>query len=185
MVTTSEFKTGLIIKVDGELYSITEFQHVKMARGSAFTRTKIKSLQSGRVLERTFRGSDKFEDPKVERRQMQFLYRDGNLLVVMDNTTYEQLTISENMLTPSTDFLKEGQQITLLLNGDEPIAAEMPNFVDLAVVETEPGFKGDTVSGAVKPAIVETGGRVMVPLFVEVGDVIKIDTRSADYLERV
>ncbi|MDZ7316286.1 MAG: elongation factor P [candidate division KSB1 bacterium] len=185
MVTTADFKTGLIIKVEDELYSIVEFQHVKMARGSAFTRTKIKSLQSGRVLERTFRGSDKFEAPNVERRQMQFLYRDGNLLICMDNVTFEQITIAETMMTPSTEFLKEGQQVTLLLNGETPIAAEMPNFVELEVIETEPGFKGDTVSGAVKPAVVETGGRVMVPLFVEVGDVIKIDTRSSTYLERV
>ncbi|MDZ7370030.1 MAG: elongation factor P [candidate division KSB1 bacterium] len=185
MVTTADFKTGLIIKVEDELYSIVEFQHVKMARGSAFTRTKIKSLQSGRVLERTFRGSDKFEAPNVERRQMQFLYRDGNLLVCMDNVTFEQITIAEAMMTPSTEFLKEGQQVTLLLNGETPIAAEMPNFVELEVIETEPGFKGDTVSGAVKPAVVETGGRVSVPLFVEIGDMIKIDTRSSTYLERV
>lgn len=185
MVTTSDFKSGLIVRMDGELYTIIEFQHVKMGRGGAFTRTKLKGLQSGRVLERTFRGSDKLEDVRVERRQMQFLYREGDHLVVMDNENYEQLTINSSMMTPSADFLKEGQQVLLLLSEDAPIGAEMPTFVELQVVETDPGFKGDTVSGATKPATVETGARVLVPLFVEVNDVIKIDTRSSTYLERV
>ncbi|RPI00838.1 MAG: elongation factor P [Calditrichaeota bacterium] len=185
MVTTSDFKTGLIVRIDNELYTIVEFQHVKMARGSAFTRTKLKGLQSGRVLERTFRGSDKLEDVNIERRQMQYLYREGNMLFCMDNETYEQIALESRLLAPSPDFLKEGIQVSLLLNDEVPIAAEMPFFVELEVIETDPGFKGDTVSGATKPATVETGSRVQVPLFVEAGDVIKIDTRSASYLERV
>ncbi len=185
MVTTSDFRTGLIVKIDGDLYTIIEFQHVKMARGSAFTRTKLKSLQSGRVLEKTFRGSDKLEDVRVERRSMQFLYREGDNLVCMDNETYEQLTVDGNLMTPGTDFLKEGEQVSLLMDGTTPIAAEMPFFVELKVTETDPGFKGDTVSGSTKPAVVETGGKVQVPLFIEVGDIIKIDTRTSTYLERV
>jgi elongation factor P len=184
MVTTGDFKTGLIVKIDSELYTIVEFQHVKMARGSAFTRTKLKGLQSGRVLERTFRGSDKLEDVRVDRRQMQYLYREGDLLICMDNETYEQLSVTAKMMAPGTDFLKEGQQVSLLLSEDVPVAAEMPFFVELKVIETDPGFKGDTVSGATKPAIVETGGRVQVPLFIETGEIIKIDTRTSSYLER-
>jgi elongation factor P len=185
MVTTGDFRTGLIIKLDGELFSIVEFQHVKMARGAAFTRTKLKNMQTGRVLERTFRGSDKLEDVRVERRNMQYLYREGDNLVCMDNETYEQLTVDHNMMTPGTDFLKEGEQVSILMNGDIPVAAEMPFFVELEIVETDPGFKGDTVSGATKPATVETGGVVQVPLFIESGEKIKIDTRSSEYLERV
>lgn len=185
MVTTADFRTGLIVKMDGELYSIIEFQHVKMGRGSAFTRTKLKSLQSGRVLERTFRGSDKLEDVRVERRNMQYLYREGDNLVLMDNETYEQLAFDHKIMTPGTDFLKEGEQVSVLMNGDNPVAAEMPFFVVLRIIDTDPGFKGDTVSGATKPATVETGGKVQVPLFVETGEYIKIDTRSSAYLERV
>ena len=184
MVTTSDFRTGLIVKIDGELFSIIEFQHVKMARGSAFTRTKLKSMKSGRVLERTFRGSDKLQDVRVERREMQFLYKEGDGLVVMDNETYEQISIDGALMTPGTDFLKEGEKVSLLMNGAEPVSAEMPLFVELEIVETDPGFKGDTVSGSTKPAVVETGGKVQVPLFIEVGEVIKIDTRTSTYLER-
>ncbi len=185
MVTTADFRTGLIVKIDRELFSIVEFQHVKMARGAAFTRTKIKSMQSGRVLERTFRGSDKLEDVRVERRNMQYLYREGDNLVCMDNETYEQLAVAADMMSPGTDFLKEGEMVSLLMDGATTIAAEMPLFVELEIVETDPGFKGDTVSGATKSAIVETGGAVQVPLFLETGTVIKIDTRSSTYLERV
>jgi len=185
MVTTSDFRTGLIVKIDGELYSIVEFQHVKMARGAAFTRTKLKSMNSGRVLEKTFRGSDKLEDVRVERRNMQYLYREGDHLVCMDNETYEQLSVDSNMMTPGTDFLKEGQAVSVLMNGENPVAAEMPIFVELEIIETDPGFKGDTVSGATKSATVETGGKVQVPLFIEKGEMIKIDTRSSEYLERV
>jgi len=185
MVTTSDFRTGLIVRIDGNLFSITEFQHVKMARGAAFTRTKLKNMQNGRVIEKTFRGSDKLEDVRVERKTMQYLYREGDFLVCMDNDTYEQLSIDLNMMTPGTDFLKEGETVSILMDGQTPIAAEMPFFVELEIVETDPGFKGDTVSGATKPATLETGGVVQVPLFIEQGEVIKIDTRTSTYLERV
>jgi len=185
MVTTSDFRTGLIVRIDGELFSIVEFQHVKMARGSAFTRTKLKNMKSGRVLEKTFRGSDKLEDVRVERRTMQYLYREGDNLICMDNETFEQLAVNGNLMTPGTDFLKEGEQVSILMSGENPVAAEMPFFVELQVVETDPGFKGDTVSGATKPAVVETGGKIQVPMFIETGDIVKIDTRSSEYLERV
>jgi elongation factor P len=185
MVTTSDFRTGLVVKIDGELFSIVEFQHVKMGRGAAFTRTKLKNMNSGRILERTFRGSDKLEDVRVERRNMQYLYREGDNLICMDNETYEQLSLDSNLMNPGTDFLKEGEAISILMDGEVPVAAEMPIFVELLIVQTDPGFKGDTVSGATKSATVETGGKVQVPLFVEKGDIIKIDTRSSEYLERV
>ena len=146
---------------------------------------KIKSMQTGRVLEKTFRGSDKLEDVRVERRAMQFLYREGENLVCMDNETYNQLSLDANMMTPGTDFLKEGEQVSILMTGEIPVAAEMPMFVELEITDTDPGFKGDTVSGATKAATVETGGTVQVPLFIEQGEIIKIDTRSSEYLERV
>ncbi|MBN1466594.1 elongation factor P [candidate division KSB1 bacterium] len=185
MVTVSDFRTGLVVKIDGDLFSIVEFQHVKMGRGAAFTRTKLKNMSNGRILERTFRGSDKLEDVRVERRNMQFLYREGDHLVCMDNETYEQLSLDNKLMTPGTDFLKEGEPVSILMDGDQPIAAEMPIFVELEIVDTDPGFKGDTVSGATKSATVETGGKVQVPLFIEKGDIIRIDTRSSAYLERV
>ncbi len=185
MVTTSDFRTGLIIKLDGDLYSITEFQHVKMARGSAFTRAKLKHLQTGRVLEKTFRSSEKLEDVRVERRKMQYLYREGDMLVCMDNETYEQLMIPENLMSPGTGFLKEGEEISILMSGDTPVAAEMPFFVTVRITDTEPGIKGDTVSGATKPATVETGAVVQVPLFIEKDELIRVDTRTSEYMERV
>ncbi len=185
MASTSDFRTGLIIKIDGDLFTITEFQHVKMGRGSAFIRTKIKNLKTGKVLEKTFRSGEKVEDVRVERRMMQFLYREGEQLICMDNETYEQLGLEVHMLQPGSDFLKEGETISILMDGDTPIGAEMPNFVELKVAETEPGMKGDTVSGATKKAVMETGGSVQVPLFIEEGEMLKIDTRTGQYMERV
>jgi len=185
MASTSDFRSGLIIKLDGELFTITEFQHVKMGRGGAFVRTKIKNLQTGKVLEKTFRSGEKVEDVRVERRQMQYLYREGDYLVCMDNSTYDQLNVNENLLQNGSEFLKEGDTVSILMDGDTPIGAEMPTFVVLKVVETDPGLKGDTVSGATKRAGLETGGNVQVPLFIEEGDLLKIDTRTGEYIERV
>ena len=185
MATTSDFRSGLIIKLDGELFTITEFQHVKMGRGGAFVRTKIKNLQSGKVLEKRFNAGEKVEDVRVERRTMQFLYREGEQLICMDNETFEQLGLAVEMLSPSADFLKEGETISILMDGETPIGAEMPNFVELKVSETEPGMKGDTVSGTTKKATMETGGTVQVPLFIEPGEMLKIDTRTGQYIERV
>ncbi|HPG39002.1 MAG TPA: elongation factor P [bacterium] len=185
MASTSDFRSGLIIKMDGELFTIVEFQHVKMGRGGAFVRTKIKNLQTGKVLERTFRSGEKVEDVRVERRPMQFLYREGDILTCMDNETFEQLSLDINLFQSGIDYLKDGETISILMNGDTPIGAEMPNFVVLKVTSTDPGFRGDTVSGATKRAVLESGGTVLVPLFVEEGDVLKIDTRTGVYIERV
>ncbi|MBN1540884.1 elongation factor P [candidate division KSB1 bacterium] len=184
MASTADFRTGLILKIDGELLVITEFQHVKMGRGGAFVRTKLKNMKSGRVIERTFRSGEKVEDARVERRQMQYLYQEGDHLVFMDNETFDQVSIEEDMVT-SREFLKEGENVDVLTHQDLPIDVEMPNFVTLIVTSTEPGIKGDTVSGATKRAVLETGGTVQVPLFIEEGELIRVDTRTGDYMERV
>ena len=185
MASTSDFRSGLIIKLEGELYTITEFQHVKIGRGGAFMRTKIKNLQTGKVLEKTFRSGEKVEDVRVERRQMQYLYREGDFLICMDNSTYDQLNVNEKLIQNGSEFLKEGDAVSILMDGDTPIGAEMPTFVTLKVVNPDPGLKGDTVSGATKRAGLETGGNVQVPLFIEEGDMLKIDTRTGEYIERV
>ncbi len=185
MASTSDFRSGLIIKLDGDLYTIIEFQHVKIGRGGAFLRTKIKNLKTGKVLERTFRSGEKVEDVRVERRPMQYLYKEGDFLICMDNSTYEQLSVNEDLLQNGSEFLKEGEAVSILMDGDIPIGAEMPTFVTLKVVKTDPGLRGDTVSGATKRAGLETGGIVHVPLFIEEGDLLKIDTRTGEYIERV
>jgi len=185
MASTSDFRSGLIIKLEGDLYTIVEFQHVKIGRGGAFIRTKIKNLQTGKVLEKTFRSGEKVEDVRVERRQMQFLYKEGDMLICMDNESYEQLSVNVDLLQNGSEFLKEGDTVGILMNGDIPIGAEMPIFVVLKVNNTDPGLKGDTVSGATKRAVLETGGSVQVPLFIEEGDMLKIDTRTGEYIERV
>lgn len=185
MASTSDFRNGLVLRIDGNLFSITEFQHVKMGRGAAFVRSKLKNLQTGRVVERTFRGGEKVEDVRLERRNMQYLYREGENLVCMDNETYEQLSIPVEMLESGTDFLREGDPVEILMDGDNPIGIEIQTFVILKVVEAEPSFKGDTVSNTTKKVVVESGGSVQVPMFVDVGDKLKIDTRTSEYIERV
>jgi len=185
MASTSDFRTGLILILDGDLFSITEFQHVKMGRGGAFVRTKLKNLQTGRVIEKTFRAGERVDVARVERRPMQYLYREGDNLVLMDNETYEQLSVPAELLESGLDFLKEGETVSVLMHGENPVGAEMPTFVNLQIASTEPGLKGDTVSGATKKAVLETGGTVQVPLFLEEGDIVKVDTRTGEYIERV
>jgi elongation factor P len=185
MGTTSDLKNGLIIKYEGELYSVIEFQHVKMGRGSAFVRTKMRNLKTERVIERTFRSGEKIEDAEVERRQMQYLYQEADSLIFMDNNNYEQLTVPLDLLPDGLHFLKEGEKATIMLFQENPIGVELPNFVQLRVTSTEPGMKGDTVSGATKKAVLETGATILVPLFVEEGDNVRVDTRIAAYIERV
>ena len=185
MASTSEFRMGLILRIDNNLWSIVEFQHVKMGRGGAFVRTKLKNMQTGRVVEKTFRSGEKVVDVRVERRKMQYLYREGDALVCMDNETYDQLSVPAELLESGIEFLREGDSVDILLDGESPIAIEIQTFVTLEVTESEPGFKGDTVSNLTKKVILETGGEVQVPMFVEVGDKIKIDTRTGDYIERV
>jgi elongation factor P len=185
MADTSDFRNGLIIKFKNDLYSIVEFQHVKPGKGGAFVRSTLKNLRTGRVLENTFRSGEKIEIVRVERRKYQYLYSEGDSLVCMDNETYEQINIVKDFFSDGVKFLKESEEVEILFNGPEIISVEIPIFINLKVVETEPGFKGDTATGAVKPAKLETGAQITVPLFINEGDVLKVDTRTGVYSERV
>ena len=185
MADTSDFRNGLIIKYKNDLYTITEFQHVKPGKGGAFVRTTLKNLRSGKVLDNTFRSGESVETVRVERRKYQYLFREGEFLVCMDNDTYEQINIPMEYFGDGVGYLKEGEEVDILFNGEEIINVEIPIFVNLKVVETEPGFRGDTATGANKPAKVETGATVTVPLFVNVDDLLKVDTRTGEYVERV
>jgi len=185
MATTSDFRNGMTIMLDGEIWIIVEFLHVNPGKGSAFVRTKLKNLKTGRVIDRTFRSGERVEDVRVERKQMQYLYQSEGQYVFMDNETYEQVALSEDLIGDKKQFLKEGQQVEVLFNGDIPVGIELPIFVELAVAKTEPGVRGDTASGGSKPATLETGAVIQVPLFIEEGDVLKVDTRTGEYIERV
>jgi elongation factor P len=185
MADTSDFRNGLIIKFKNDLYSIAEFQHVKPGKGGAFVRSTLKNLRTGRVLENTFRAGEKVDIVRVERRKYQYLYSDGDSLVCMDNETYEQINIAKELISDGIKFLKESEEVEVLLNGSEIISVEIPIFINLKVVETEPGFKGDTATGAVKSAKLETGAQINVPLFINEGDILKVDTRTGEYSERV
>lgn len=185
MADTSDFRNGLIIKFKNDLYSIAEFQHVKPGKGGAFVRSTLKNLRTGRVLENTFRAGEKVDIVRVERRKYQYLYSDGDSLVCMDNETYEQINIAKELISDGIKFLKESEEVEVLLNGSEIISVEIPIFINLKVVETDPGFKGDTATGAVKAAKLETGAQINVPLFVNEGDILKVDTRTGEYSERV
>jgi len=185
MADTSDFRNGLIIKFKNDLYNIVEFQHVKPGKGGAFVRSTLKNLRNGRVLENTFRSGEKIEIVRVERRKYQYLYSDADSLVCMDNETYEQINILKNLFSEGVKFLKESEEVEILFNGSEIISVEIPIFINLKVVETEPGFKGDTATGAVKSAKLETGAQINVPLFINEGDVLKVDTRTGEYSERV
>ncbi|MFZ0454197.1 MAG: elongation factor P [Ignavibacteriaceae bacterium] len=185
MADTSDFRTGLIIKFKNDLYTIVEFQHVKPGKGGAFVRSTLKNLKTGKVLDNTFRAGEGIEIVRVERRKYQYLYREGNFLVCMDNDNFEQINIPNEFFGDGVDYLKESEEVDILFNGEEIINVEIPIFVNLKVVETEPGFKGDTATGATKPAKLETGATVNVPLFINEGDLLKIDTRVGGYVERV
>ena len=185
MISTNQFKRGLKIELDGEPFAIVEFQHVKPGKGGAFVRTKLKSLVTGNVLDRTFRSGDKVKKPDFEEKSMQYLYNDESGFHFMDTGTYEQVQITAADIGDLTGFLKEELEVTVQLHNGRPMGIELPNFVELAVVRAEPGVKGDTTSGATKPAELETGAVIQVPLFIEEGDLVRIDTRSGDYIERV
>ncbi|KAB2908095.1 MAG: elongation factor P [Ignavibacteriales bacterium] len=185
MADTSDLRNGLIIRFKHDLYSVTDFLHVKPGKGGAFVRTTLKSLTTGRVLENTFRSGESLDVVKVERRKFQYLYADGESLVCMDNETYDQINVPLTAFGDSVKFLKEGTDVDMLMDGEKIVSVETPVHAVLKVLETEPGFKGDTATNAVKPAKLETGATVMVPLFINEGDLLKIDTRSGDYMERV
>ena len=185
MYESSDIRKGLKIQMDGNPYTVVEFQFVKPGKGTAFTRTKIKNLKTGAVLERTFRSGEKLEPANIEEREMQFLYHEGDNYHFMDNTTYDQSFISADDIGDAGLFMPDNINVTVMFFDDAPIGVTLPNFVELEVAHTEPGVKGDTASGATKPATLTTGAIINVPLFVEEGEVLKIDTRTSEYIERV
>ena len=183
-VSTNDLKNGMSLDLPEGLFSVVEFQHVKPGKGGAFVRTKLKNVRSGAVIERTYRADEKLEQAIIDKRDMQFLYRDGKDFVFMDTTSYEQMTASPASLGDAPKFLKEGDAANLQMYNGEIVGVDLPAAVELSVTETEPGIQGDRVSGARKPATVQSGLVVQVPLFVNVGDMIKVDTRSGEYLTR-
>lgn len=184
MITTSDFKTGLTIVLEGAIFQIVDFQHVKPGKGAAFVRTKLKNKQTGAVLEKTFRTTEKLEQAHIERMEMEYLYQDGDFFVFMNTQTYEQLNLSAELLEDKVKFLKDNMNITVEYHNDKAIGVSLPINVTLEVTETEPGVKGDTATNVTKPATLETGAVVQVPLFVNGGDRVVIDTRDGSYLSR-
>ena len=184
MVTAGDFKNGLTFELDGQVMQVIEFQHVKPGKGAAFVRTKFKNVKTGAVVERSFSPTDKFENAMVERREMQYLYNDGDLYYFMDMESYEQTPVSKDKLDDNFRFVKEEMMCRLVSYKGDIFSVEPPIFVELEVTDTEPGFKGDTATGTTKPATLETGAIVKVPLFIEIGNKLKIDTRTGEYLER-
>ncbi|MHB8877696.1 MAG: elongation factor P [Myxococcaceae bacterium] len=185
VVSTNEFKTGMHIELEGSVWRIVDFQHVKPGKGSAFVRTSIRSLISGRLLQPTMKSGDKVGRPDIEEKEMQYLYKQGDDYYFMDNKNYEQTFVSEKVLGEQKNFLKENINASILFYNGKALGISLPNSVDLKVVKCDPGVRGDTVSGATKPAVLETGYQVNVPLFINEGDVLKIDTRDGKYLTRV
>jgi len=185
MYDTSDIRKGLKMMVDGQPYTVVEFQFVKPGKGAAFTRTKIKNLLTGAVLERNFRSGEKFEPANVEIKSMQYLYKEAESFVFMDTSTYDQVAIPESTIGDSSDFMPENIVVEVLFYEGRAVGVTLPNFIEQAIVSTEPGFKGDTSTNTTKPAKISTGATVNVPLFIGVGDVVKIDTRTGEYLERV
>jgi len=184
-VSTTEFRNGLKIEIDGEPFVIVEFQHVKPGKGGAFVRTKFKSLKSGNVTDKTFRAGEKVDVPDLEEKTMQYLYGADKDRVFMDTTSYEQVSLNEKQLGDSTNYLKENMEIKVLYHKGMPINIEVPMFVELVIARTDPGVRGDTASGGSKPATLETGAVVKVPLYMNEGDSIKVDTRTGTFIERV
>ena len=185
MVTAGDFKNGITLEYDGNICQIIEFQHVKPGKGAAFVRTKLRNIISGGIVETSFRPTEKFPLARIERKDMQYLYGDDDFYNFMDVETYDQISLTKDSVGDALKFVKENEMCKVCSHNGNVFAVEPPLFVELEITDTEPGFKGDTATGATKPAIVETGAKVMVPLFVEIGNKIKIDTRTGEYLSRV
>ena len=185
MVTAGDFKNGITLEMDNAIWQIIEFQHVKPGKGAAFVRTKLKNIVSGGVVEKSFRPTEKFTLAHIERKEYQYLYDDGDLYNFMDTETYDQIALSKEIVGVSLKFVKENEMVKLCSHNGNVFAIEPPITVELVITESEPGVKGDTATGATKPAIVETGAKILVPLFVNQGDTVKIDTRTGEYLSRV
>ena len=185
MISAGDFKNGVTVEIDGNIYQILEFQHVKPGKGAAFIRTRLKNIKTGGVVEKTFRPTEDVETAHVDRSEKQYLYNDGDLYYFMNNETYDQIAIAQDTVGDALKFVKENETVKICSYNGSVFAIEPPLFVELEITETEPGFAGNTAQGATKPAVVETGATVYVPLFVNQGDVIKIDTRTGEYLSRV
>lgn len=185
MYSTADFRTGLKIELDGKPFTIMEFLHVKPGKGGAFVRTKLKNMLTGQVLEKTFRAGEKVAPPNIQEKEMQYLYQDKGEFCFMDTETFDQVFLTAEELKENRLFLKENTDVKVLIYNDRIMDIELPNFVDLKIDQTEPGIKGDTVTGGSKPATLESGVVVQVPLFVNIGDIVRIDTRSREYIERI
>ncbi|PPF86285.1 elongation factor P [Subtercola sp. Z020] len=185
MASTSDIRNGVVMKIDGQLWAVIEFQHVKPGKGGAFVRTKIKNVLSGKVVDRTFNAGAKIETANVDRRDYTYSYNDGQDFVFMDNDTYEQLSVSDKVVGDAKNYMLENQPVTIALHEDAPLYVELPASVTLEITYTEPGLQGDRSTGGTKPATVETGAEIQVPLFLEQGTKVKVDTRTGDYLGRV
>lgn len=184
MISAGDFRNGITFEMDGNVVQVIEFQHVKPGKGAAFVRTKYKNVITGAVVERSFNPTDKYPTAYIERKDMQYLYSDGDLYYFMDMETYEQQPIDKSKLGPAFQFVKENMEVKVLSYKGNVFGVEPPNFVELEVTETDPGFKGDTATNATKPATLETGAEIKVPLFINQGDIIRIDTRTGEYMER-
>ena len=185
MISAGDFRKGLTIELDGQVYTVVDYQHVKPGKGAAFVRTKIKNIMTGTVLERTFNPTERVPRARIETKEMQYLYNDGNLYYFMDTETYEQIPLNKDQVEDAMKYIKENMNVTIKFFKGSPFSVEPPNFVELTVVDTEPGVRGDTVTGGTKPATLETGAVIQVPLFINTGDVIRVDTRNDEYMERV
>lgn len=185
MPTTNDFTNGMTFMYDGDILEVIEFMHVKPGKGPAFVRAKVRNMRTGSNVERTFRAGEKVDQIRLEEKSMQYLYHDGSSYVFMDNETYDQIQVSEEQLGDNRNYLKENDNIKVLFNGTEILGIEVAQFMDLEITDTDPGLKGNTVAGGTKPATLETGAVVRVPLFLNIGDKIKVDTRQNKYLERV
>ncbi len=185
MISAGDFRNGVTLEIEGNVYQILEFQHVKPGKGAAFVRTKLKNIINGGVVEKTFRPTEKFPAARIDRVDMQYLYSDGDLFHFMNVETYDQIALNSDDVGDALKFVKENEMVKICSHNGNVFAVEAPLFVELEITDTEPGFKGDTATGATKPATVETGAVVYVPLFVETGNTIKIDTRTGEYLSRV
>lgn len=184
-ISTADFRTGLTIETGGDIYQMVEFQHVKPGKGGAFVRTRLRNLRTGAVIDKTFRAGERMEQAVIERRNMQFLYRADDDYTFMDVESFEQTTLPAERIGPGASYLKPDMEVGVVSYGDELLGVEVPNTVDLVVTQTDPGLRGDTATGGSKPAVLETGAVVNVPLFINEGDLIRVDTRSAQYVQRV
>jgi len=185
LISSNDFKTGVSIELDGDAYIVVDFQHVKPGKGSAFVRAKLKNVRTGAIAERTFNAGEKMPKAHLDRREMQYLYHDGDAYIFMDTQSYEQMPLSEEQMADGKNYLKENMNISVLFFQGAVMGIDLPAQVELEVVETDPGIKGDTASGGNKPAVLETGTVVRVPFFINVGDVLRINTKTGEYIERV